>query len=49
MSEWYFNEDYTDLTFDNMDYIILELTETKLQVQEKSGTGAVFISTLEAK
>jgi hypothetical protein len=49
MSEWYFNEDYTDLTFDNMDYILLELTETKLQVQEKSGTGAVFISTLEPK
>ena len=32
-----------------MDYIVIELTETKLLIQEKSGTGAVFVSTLEPK
>ena len=48
-SEWFFNDDYTELTFDLSDYKILEFTSSILKVQEISGTGAVFISTLEPK
>ena len=48
-SEWYFNDDYTDLSFDKVDYTIIDFDETILKLQEKSGTGAIFISTLEPK
>lgn len=47
VSEWYFNSDYTQLTFDGSDYEVLELTNTKLRVQEKTGSGAVIIGTFE--
>lgn len=47
ISEWYFDENYTQLTFENSDYEILELTATDLKLQQKSSTGAVIIATFE--
>ena len=48
-TDWVFDAPYSDLTFNKTNYTVLELSDTKIELQEKNGTGAVSLLTLEPK